>query len=74
MKTGLNRTAFIEGSLSPVMLDVWDIATNKVVYTGAAKGVAKYIGCKITNVASNLRTGATCQKKYKIKHHSEKTT
>jgi hypothetical protein len=61
MKTGLNRKVFVEGT-SMVMLDVWDVKTNEVVFTGAVKAISKFIPCKPTNVSSALRSGSTCQK------------
>lgn len=72
MKNGLSRKVFVDGAHTPVLLDVWDVKTNKVVHTGVAKSAAKFIGCKLSNINSANRSGSTIQKKYKIKYTSEK--
>lgn len=74
MKTGLNKKVWVDGPFVEVRLDVIDVQTNKVVFTGAAKAVSKFVPCKLSNVNSALRSGSTCQKKYKIKYASEKRT
>lgn len=64
----LPKRANVDGCFAKTIINVYDIHTKEIVFTGGVVEVAKFLGMRWENVGPYLRKKTIRKKQYALRH------